>query len=171
MHDLYVGRRDVSRDRLVSGCRWVVFVILPLYVLDQVTKQLVLNRLGFHEVIPVIDGFFNLVHYTNTGAAFGLFQQWPAFFLILSLAALAVLATLAWRGALRTIPARFGAALLVAGIFGNVTDRLLYGHVIDFLEFYVGQYYWPAFNVADSCICVATALFLWASFRDARPSR
>lgn len=143
-------------------------MVLPLYALDQMTKGLTLAHLGYEEAIPVIPGLFNLVHYTNTGAAFGSFQNAPTFFLLLSLGALGVLGILAWRGAFREWPTRAAAALLAAGVLGNVTDRLRFGHVIDFLEFHVGAHYWPAFNVADSCICVAVALFLWASLTEKR---
>jgi signal peptidase II len=60
---------------------------------------------------------------------------------------------------------RFASALILSGIFGNITDRIIHGHVIDFLDFYLGRHHWPAFNVADSAIVIAVGLFLWASFR------
>jgi signal peptidase II len=60
---------------------------------------------------------------------------------------------------------RFASALILSGIFGNITDRIIHGHVIDFLDFYVGSHHWPAFNIADSAIVIAVALFLSASFR------
>ena len=60
---------------------------------------------------------------------------------------------------------RWACALILSGIFGNITDRLVHGHVVDFLDFYVGPNHWPAFNVADSAIVIAVGLFLWSSFR------
>ena len=66
---------------------------------------------------------------------------------------------------------RLASSLILAGIFGNVTDRLLHGHVIDFLDFYLGSYHWPAFNVADSAIVISVGLFLWESFRGRQPGQ
>jgi signal peptidase II len=63
---------------------------------------------------------------------------------------------------------RFAAALILSGIFGNITDRIRFGHVVDFLDFYIGQHHWPAFNIADSAIVIAVGLFLWASFREGK---
>jgi signal peptidase II len=63
---------------------------------------------------------------------------------------------------------RFASALILSGIFGNVTDRIRFGHVVDFLDFYLGQHHWPAFNIADSAIVIAVALFLWASFHESK---
>ena len=112
--------------------------------------------------------FFNLVNVTNTGAAFGSFRGNNTFFVIISIIALVVVTVLLVRPR-RSDPWRdISLALLLAGILGNLTDRLLYGHVIDFLLFNLHIRYadpWPAFNVADSCISIAVVLFIIHSFR------
>jgi signal peptidase II len=118
----------------------------------------------------VIPDFFTLVNVTNTGAAFGSFRNNNTFFIVLSCIAMGVVLALLLRrrspDALRDI----SLALLLAGIMGNLTDRFLHGHVIDFLLFDLHIPLaifrpWPAFNVADSCICIAVVCFIIHSFR------
>ncbi len=147
--------------------RFIFFLSLPLYALDQWTKLMVLRSISPDEPRPVVPDFFNLVNVTNDGAAFGSFRGNNTFFIVISaIAFLVVLALLVrrrppdvWRDA--------SLALLLAGILGNLTDRLLYGHVIDFLLFDLHISYahpWPAFNVADSCISIAVVSFVIHSF-------
>jgi signal peptidase II len=145
--------------------RLVLFLSLPLYVLDQITKFLVLAYIPTHVTIEVIPGFFNLVQVHNTGAAFGMLKDNNWFFIGLASVALVVLAVMARRGCFLDTPTRFGAALLASGVIGNLTDRILHGYVVDFLDVILPWYgHWPAFNVADSCICVAAGLFLVSAF-------
>ena len=147
---------------------WLL-VSLPLYVLDQLTKSLVLTHISTDELIPVIPGFFNLVQVHNTGAAFGMLRDNNLFFVILSFSALIILAILAWKGVFLNWTSRWASALHVAGVAGNLTDRILHGHVVDFLDVILPWYgRWPAFNVADSCICVAAGLFILGSFLDGK---
>ncbi len=151
----------------------LLLVSLPLYVLDQVTKWLVLAYIPEYSPIHVIPGFFNLVRTYNTGMAFGLMKDSNAFFIGLSFFALLVLGIMQWRGAFAGWLPQTALLLLIAGICGNLTDRIVHGHVIDFLEFYVEAggrpLAWPAFNVADSCICVSAALLILGSFRKQQP--
>ena len=161
--------------------KYIFFLSLPLYALDRVTKYLVIQRIDPDRPVVVVQNFFHLVNITNNGAAFGSFKNNNTFFVVIScLAALLALVLLvvqyrptqsgsarsvwwtsnAWRD--------FSLALLLAGVLGNLTDRLLYGHVIDFLLFDLHVPFahpWPAFNVADSCICVAVVFFIIHSFR------
>src|SRR5437867_9182342 len=148
--------------------KFIFLLSLPLYALDQATKYLVLRFVDPDQPRVVVSGFLTLVNVTNTGAAFGSFKNNNSFFVVIScLALLFVVALLvrrrspdAWRDV--------SLALLLAGILGNLTDRLLYGHVIDFLLFYLHVPYahpWPAFNVADSCITIAVFCFVVHSFR------
>ena len=147
---------------------WLL-VSLPLYIFDQLTKSLVLTFISTDELIPVIPGFFNLVQVHNTGAAFGMLRDNNLFFVILSFSALIILAILAWKGVFQDWTSRWAGALLVAGVAGNLTDRILHGHVVDFLDVILPWYgRWPAFNVADSCICVAAGLFILGSFLDGK---
>ena len=145
--------------------RLLLIVTLPLYLLDQVTKWLVLRFISTDEFVPVIPGVFYLVQVHNTGAAFGMLKDNNLFFMILASVALVLVAIFARRGAFADAPSRFGAALLVSGVLGNLTDRILHGYVIDFLDVILPWYgHWPAFNVADSAICAAAALFLISGF-------
>jgi signal peptidase II len=145
--------------------RLFLALTLPLYVLDQITKFLVLANIPTHVTIEVIPGFFNLVQVHNTGAAFGMMKDNNAFFIGLASVAIVAVAVMARRGCFLDAPSRIGAALLASGIVGNLTDRFLHGYVVDFLDVILPWYgHWPAFNVADSCICVAAFLFLISGF-------
>jgi len=132
--------------------KFILFLSLPLYALDQLTKQWVLRSVSAYDARVVVPDFFNLVNVTNTGAAFGSFRGNNTFFVVISIVALVVVTVLLVRHS-RSDPWRdISLALLLAGILGNLTDRLLYGHVIDFLLFNLHNRYadhWPAFNVAD----------------------
>ena len=144
---------------------------LPLYALDQLTKHLVLRSVDPYQPRAIIPNFFSLVHVTNTGAAFGSFRNNNSFFIALSCVALVVVTVLLMRKEPRDPWRRFALGLLLAGILGNLTDRLLHGHVIDFLLFDLHLPFahpWPAFNVADSCICIAVVSFMIYSFRDSK---
>ena len=142
--------------------------ILLLVLLDQGSKVLVMHSISFQESIPVIPGFFNLTHLYNTGAAFGMLSDSNLFFMILSSVVLIALIVMRRHFAGKLMGT--GWVLLIAGIIGNVADRMRIGHVVDFLDFQFGSYHWPSFNVADSCICVAAALFLLSSFQSPSPS-
>ena len=150
----------------------IIVFALVLYLLDQTTKFLVLKYISFGDVIPVIPKFFYLVHVRNTGAAFGMLQDSNRFFIGLEIIALGVIGFLFFRRMFRTPVTRYGAGLLLAGIAGNLTDRFVHGSVVDFLDFVLPVYgHWPAFNVADSCICIAAGLFIYSSlFEDTRKS-
>ena len=150
--------------------RIFLFLTLPLYALDQLTKQLILRFLEKPQTVIPPD-IFTLVHVTNTGAAFGSFRDNNSFFILLSCVALVVVLFLLSRPGPSDPWRRAALGLLLAGILGNLTDRLLHGHVIDFLLFNLHLRFadpWPAFNVADSCICIAVACFMVYSFRDSR---
>jgi len=121
----------------------------------------------------VISGFFHLVNVTNTGAAFGSFRNNNTFFIVISSIALLIVVVFLLRRRSRDVWRDVSLALLLAGILGNLTDRLLYGHVIDFLLFDLHIPYahpWPAFNVADSCISIAVVLFIIQSIWQGKSS-
>ena len=149
--------------------RLLFLLTIPLYVLDQLTKWATLAYIPLHHEIPVIPGFFNLVHVTNIGSAFGLMRGWFNFHIIFGTVMAVVMFILLFRKSTDQLT-RFASALILSGIFGNITDRIIHGHVIDFLDFYLGRHHWPAFNVADSAIVIAVGLFLWASFRTDSPT-
>jgi signal peptidase II len=159
--------------------KYLIFLGLPLFALDQVTKWLVRQYIPYGAEIPVIPGFFSLVHASNTGAAFSMFTGNNFFFIGLASVAFAVIVFLLIRDPRTRTPrqrlaniTKISLALLAAGIVGNLTDRILRGAVTDFLHFYVREYAWPSFNVADSCICIAAGLLIVTSFqkgKDALP--
>jgi signal peptidase II len=148
--------------------KFIFFLSLPLYLVDQVTKHLVLWYVDPDEPQVVVHRFLNIVNVTNTGAAFGSFKNNNTFFIIISCLALLFVVSLLVRRRSHDIWRDVSLALLLAGILGNLTDRLLYGHVVDFLLFDLHVPLarpWPAFNVADACICIAVACFIIHSFR------
>jgi signal peptidase II len=145
--------------------KFILFLTLPLYALDQLTKQWVLRHIKHPD--DAVPDFFKLVNVTNTGAAFGSFRGNNTFFVIISVIALVVVTVLLVRHSRSDAWRDVSLALLLAGILGNLTDRLRYGHVIDFLLFnlHIPLFRpWPAFNVADSCISIAVVLFIIHSF-------
>jgi signal peptidase II len=149
-----------------------------IYALDQVTKWIVLRQLPEGSERVIIDGFFRLVHWGNTGAAWSLLRGNNDLLAIIALVALLVLFLSRHHFESRTLPGQMALGFIFGGIVGNLTDRLLptRQHVIDFLYFYVnrpngGEIGFPAFNVADSAICVGVGLvFLvtWRADRDAK---
>src|SRR6266403_1475644 len=148
--------------------KFIFLLSLPLYALDQFTKYLVQRFVDPDQPRVVVAGLLNLVNVTNTGAAFGSFKNNNTFFIVISCVALFFVVSLLVRRRSPDVWRDVSLALLLAGILGNLTDRLLYGHVIDFLLFDLHVRFahpWPAFNVADSCICIAVVFFIVHSFR------
>ena len=147
-------------------------IALPLFALDQLTKWWVVEHMvPYDDPRPVIENFFYLCHWQNTGAAFSIGTGNNWFFVVLSAVTLVALLAFYARGVFKDFLSRLGVALLVAGILGNLTDRLRFHHVVDFLLVDLHVRFanpWPAFNVADSCIFIATGCFIVASLRESR---
>lgn len=146
---------------LLTFSKALLCIILPGYLLDQATKWAVLQNITPYDSIPVIPGFFNLVHVYNKGAAFGMGSDYPWIFLTLSIVVFTILLILFFLKKFQDNSAIVGVSCFMSGILGNTTDRFLHRHVIDFLDFYIGTYHWPAFNVADSLICIAAAILIF----------
>src|SRR5271154_2189351 len=145
--------------------RFHFMIALSVVLLDRVTKWLVGKNISLHDGKQVIPGFFRITHVENRGAAFGLFAdspaQWKIALLVLfSIVALVVVSALLWRNSHVMTTTGIGLALILGGALGNLWDRLLNGRVVDFLLFYIGQYQWPAFNVADSAIVVGAGFLV-----------
>ncbi|HXE90604.1 MAG TPA: signal peptidase II [Terriglobales bacterium] len=145
--------------------RYLLLAALGVFLLDQATKWLILRNIPLHESVPVIPGLFQLTHVQNRGAAFGLFSdspsQWATSTLILfSLIALAVVWRLLWKNSHALTATGIALALVLGGALGNLWDRLVDGHVVDYLDVYVGTYHWPAFNVADSAIVIGAVILV-----------
>ncbi len=159
--------------------RWPWLAAAAVAALDRATKHAIETRVAEWEVIPVVDGLFRIVHARNTGVAFSLFAEQGAgagaFVLTAVTAALTLLvAVLLWQACRAerehwSSPAAL--ALLLGGAAGNLYDRIAFGSVTDFLDFYWGSHHWPAFNVADASITCGAALLLWNLWRSrSRPA-
>jgi signal peptidase II len=145
-------------------------IMIALVALDQATKHIIARTVDLYESVTVIPGFFNITRIHNKGAIFGSFSQAnnKLVFALLTAASLAALALVVYY--FFKTPAgdklmKVALTLIMAGALGNQFDRLIRGHVIDFLDFYVGQAHWPFFNAADSCITIGACLMLVILFR------
>lgn len=142
-------------------------IALAVLLLDQATKALIVSawRPDSHGV-EVIPGFFRLVHFRNRGGAWGMFSEYPWGLTIFSVVAIFFI-VLRYRSLVNGSVLR-GAflALILGGILGNLADRILRGSVVDFLYFSLGKYSWPAFNVADSAICIGVFGFILISLSE-----
>lgn len=138
-------------------------------VLDQLTKSFMVHWLELHQTVEVVP-FFNFTLAHNYGAAFSFLASaggWQRWFFVLLAVTISIVLTI-W---LKRLPAHAkleatSLALILGGALGNVIDRLIYGYVIDFLDVYYGSYHWPAFNIADSAICIGAVLLILDSFRN-----
>ena len=150
---------------------WRVAILgLSIFVADQVTKLLVLKYLGFHEERIIVDGFFKFVHWGNTGAAWSMFRGNNAILAATALAALVILYLTRHHFDVHTLGGQLSLGLIFGGILGNLLDRIRVGHVVDFLRFYVirrngEEAGFPAFNIADSAICIGVGLLFILSFQ------
>lgn len=138
--------------------------------LDRLTKWLIETRMSFLDTYRIIPGFFDIVRSENRGVAFGLFNdsnsEWRTTLLaLLAIAAVIGVSIVLWRPDRLDRTSRWGFALILGGAAGNVVDRILWGRVTDFLLFYIRDYQWPAFNVADSAIVVGSSLLALALLR------
>ena len=136
---------------------------------DQLTKTMVSSYVNTGETIPIIPGCLNLTLTYNRGVAFGLLADAPEGSRQLLIAGLTVLAlgVVVWllvKDYREHLGAQFALALIIGGAIGNVIDRIRFGHVIDFIDAYYGYRHWPAFNLADSAICVGVVLLFLISF-------
>ena len=140
---------------------WVGSIMGIVLVLDQATKSLVQTYMRLYDVVTVIPGFFNITHVRNKGAAFGVLANLPefwrsAFFITVTIIAVIALAALIRKTSERLLVSAF--SLIAGGAIGNVIDRIRFGEVVDFIQWYVKSYYWPSFNVADSAISIGVGL-------------
>jgi len=163
---------DKPRRPGTSARNWrIVSLALAIIAADQLTKLLVLRYLGFAEEKVILDGFFKFVHWGNTGAAWSMFSGNNGILAGVAVAALFVLFFTRHHFNIHTIGGQVSLGLIFGGIVGNLIDRIRVGHVVDFIYFYVyrrdGQIAgFPAFNIADSAICVGVGLLFILSWQD-----
>ena len=144
-----------------------------VFAIDRATKSAIEAHVSTFDVHPVIPGFFDIVHSQNRGVAFGLMNDstsaWRTVVLIaFSAAALLLVAGVLWRASRLDRWTATGLALILGGAAGNLFDRILWGRVTDFLEFYIGDLHWPTFNIADSCIVIGSGLLVMELLRPKR---
>jgi len=137
----------------------VALIVLAIIALDQITKYLIVNTLSPYDSIEIFP-FLHIVNVRNTGAAFGSFKSLgSSFFIMVAVAAIIFIVYLLMKRAYNTL----GLSLILGGAVGNLIDRILYGQVVDFIDFSIGSYHWPAFNVADSALTVGIIIILMTS--------
>ena len=150
----------------MSKYRILIIVSLIIIILDQVTKYLVLVKIPMYHSIVIFENFFNLTHIHNTGGAFGFMANQSLLvrqilFHGVSLISLGVIVYFYHQA-----PAKYpflltALSLIFGGAIGNLIDRFRIGEVVDFLDFYIGSYHWPAFNVADSAVSVGVTVLMY----------
>ena len=153
----------------------IAILALAIFGFDQLTKFLVLRSLDMHEERIIVDGFFKFVHWGNTGAAWSMFRGNNAILALTALAALIILFVSRHHFDVHTLSGQLSLGLIFGGILGNLLDRIRVGHVIDFLRFYLvrrtgEEVGFPAFNVADSAICIGVGLLFILSLQN-EPAR
>ena len=144
---------------------FVLWITLAVFILDQFTKWIIKSNFDLYQTKPVIENFFHITYVTNDGMAFGLSMPGGRSILLL----LSVLLTILifwylWRERNNHIIIRISLALILAGALGNIFDRALYGSVVDFLDFMIGDFRWYIFNIADSSVTSGMILFMYYSF-------
>ena len=154
--------------RIKCGGRHIKPAVIAclVVIVDQITKAVVVNGLALYSSVPVINGFFNLTHIHNPGGAFGFMaNQGEAirvfFFLVVACAAMVFVLYFYYKTPEKHFFFRVCLSLIFGGAIGNLIDRIRLGKVIDFLDFYIGQWHWPAFNIADSAITIGIAIYIF----------
>jgi signal peptidase II len=143
-----------------------IFGAIAVIVLDQITKAVITEKLFMYGSHKVIDGFFSLVYVMNPGAAFGFLAGAPEIFryiFFISITFLAILLIIYYilKSKSQDVLIVISLTLIFGGAVGNLIDRIRFGAVVDFLDFYIGTWHWPAFNAADSAISIGAVLMIW----------
>lgn len=136
---------------------------LGVFVLDQASKQWVLALFVGMPPPVEVTGFFNLVLVLNKGVSFGLFSGLDAVYAMIAITSTVACGVAVWLWRLQDLWLTWPLGLVLGGAVGNICDRFYYGGVVDFLDFHVAGFHWPAFNVADSAIVIGVVLIAWRS--------
>ena len=143
----------------------VLFITALIITADQISKSLVKSTMTLYDVIPVIPGFFQLNYITNKGMAFGInLPVGISFFSGISLIITCFLVWILWCERKNNLLMRISLASILGGAIGNLIDRILFGEVVDFFDFMIGDFHWFIFNIADSAVTVGIVLMLFYSF-------
>lgn len=151
---------------MTSKYTYFTIIAALIILLDQLTKALVLQHFQLYDTVSIVPGFFNLTYIRNPGGAFGVLAGGGSalrnlLFLGAGSVALGMILFFLRATPLKERLMRFTLALIFGGAIGNIIDRLRFGEVVDFLDFYLGSLHWPAFNVADSAITIGIGLFVY----------
>jgi signal peptidase II len=145
----------------------VIFFITSAAIIlfDQITKYFIDSSMSVGDSFPVIQGLFNITYVRNPGAAFGIFSKSPevfrtVFLIVVTSAAMILILYYIRMNRERGIPLNLALSMIFGGAIGNLIDRIRFGEVIDFLDFYIGSHHWPAYNLADSAISTGAVLLL-----------
>lgn len=161
------GGPQIKRDLKI-----LIAIAAAVAIIDQITKAVVVEKLFLTESVGVVPGLFNLVHYRNPGAAFSILSSGgtgrTVFLLATSVIALVIIGFVARQA--KGVAQGAALGLIAGGAIGNLIDRLRFGYVVDFLDFYIGGYHWPAFNVADSAITIGVFLAFFVFYLKAGDS-
>lgn len=146
--------------------KYLLGIALAVTLLDQASKYVITQLVAFNTYhnlpgIPVIEGFFYIVHIGNPGSAWGLLKDYPDLLILIAFIALAGIFYFRKQLQLENPRLQYVFGSLCGGIIGNLIDRLRLGYVIDFLDFHLPGYRWPAFNIADASICIGVFLYLF----------
>ena len=145
----------------------VLFITALIITADQISKSLIKSTMTLYDVIPVIPGYFYLTYIINEGMAFGIdlpFGIGTLFFSGVSLIITCFLVWILWCERKNNLLMRISLALILGGAIGNLIDRILFGEVVDFFDFMIGDFHWYIFNIADSAVTVGIILMLFYSF-------
>jgi signal peptidase II len=174
--DAELKNSEITATRTRFGWRaGYLLASFGIYMVDQTTKAWAVRTLRHRDDLTIIPGFFDLIYTENSGIAFGQLQRGGAFgrWFFVGLAVVAALAVFYYflrtpRNDDRVLGA---CALVLAGILGNLTDRVRFGYVVDFIALHAGQYHWPTFNVADASICMGALLLAYDLVFEGRKKR
>jgi signal peptidase II len=152
-----------------SYLKWGLFMLLPLYLIDQISKWIILTSMQIGESMSVIPNYFEIIHVRNTGVAFGLLQNIPdsyrlVFFLTVTIVAIAAIFVIFKQSDDDSIILKAILCLILAGAIGNLSDRIIHNEVVDFINVHAFTYRWPTFNIADIYISVGMIALLLYTF-------
>lgn len=134
---------------------WIAIIIAGL-IIDQLSKYIIKSNVEYGDIITVINNFFYITHHENRGAAWGIFQNGRYFFIVLTIILVAILGYFLYKTKSKML--KTSLAIIIGGAAGNFVDRVRTGGVVDFLDFYIGNYHFPTFNAADTFIVVGSIM-------------
>ncbi len=160
---------NFQRKNLGTIHLWSFFILSLILISDQISKYLIRLFISPYKTLNIIPGLFDIIFIMNKGGAFGIFANKShglREFIFISLSFFTIVAlVIIYIKSRQERLIRLGIAFLTGGAIGNLIDRLRWGMVVDFLDFYIGRLHWPAFNIADMAICIGLGLILWDLIR------